>query len=191
MTTWFTADNHFGHANVIGFCRRPFPNVATMDARMLAELRGRVQQDDDLWVIGDFAVSKAGPDQRAEIKAIFDAIPGRKHLVQGNHDGPWIRELGWQSIVQMADILVEGRRLFLCHYPMITFPGARRGSLQLFGHVHQNWAGTRNSINVGVDMWEFKPIGLHEILERAARMPINQHWDEVEPGCPLSSDAGG
>lgn len=66
---------------------------------------------------------------------------------------------------------------------MITFPGARRGGLQLFGHVHQNWTGTRNSVNVGVDVWDFRAVTLPEIEARAATLPVNRHWDEVEPGC--------
>lgn len=188
MTTWFTADLHLSHENIIRFCNRPFPDAATMDARMVAELQARVRPDDDLWILGDFAASKATNAQRASVRKMFDAIPGRKHFVVGNHDRSWIRDLPWESVSPMADIVVDGRRLFLCHYPMVTFPGARRGAIQLFGHVHQNWPGTRNSINVGVDMWNFLPITLPEIEERARRLPVNRHWDEVEPGCPLSTE---
>ncbi|MBJ2152676.1 phosphoesterase [Paracoccus sp. IB05] len=183
MTTWFTADQHLSHENIIAFCGRPFPDATAMDAAIIAELQARVRDEDDLWILGDFAVSKATGAQRAAVRAMFDAIPGHKHLVVGNHDRAWIRDLPWDSIAPMADILVEGRRLCLCHYPMITWPGARRGALQLFGHVHQNWRGTRNSVNVGVDMWDFRPVPLPEIEARAACLPINRHWDQVEPGC--------
>lgn len=187
MTIWFTADLHLCHENIIRFCNRPFPDTEAMNARMIAELQARVRPDDDLWILGDFAASKATIAQRAAVRAMFDAIPGRKHLVVGNHDRSWIRELPWNSVASMADIVVDGQRLFLCHYPMVTFPGARRGGLQLFGHVHQNWAGTRNSINVGVDLWDFRPISVSKIQERAAHLPVNKHWDEVEPGCPLQT----
>lgn len=183
MTTWFTADLHLCHDNVIAFCGRPFPDARSMDAAIIAELQARVRPEDDLWILGDFAISKAIDDQRAAVRAMFDAIPGRKHLVLGNHDRSWVRNLPWDSMTQMADVLVDGRRLCLCHYPMITFPGGRRGGLQLFGHVHQNWHGTRNSVNVGVDMWDFRPVTLPEIEARAAHLPVNRHWDEVEPGC--------
>lgn len=187
MTSWFTADLHLSHENIIRFCNRPFLDAATMDASIIAELQARVRSEDDLWILGDFAISKATGTQRTAVRAMFDAIPGRKHLIVGNHDRSWIRELPWHSVSPMADIIVEDQRLFLCHYPMVTFPGARRGGLQLFGHVHQNWAGTRNSINAGVDLWDFRPISVSEIQERAAHLPINKHWDEVEPGCPLQT----
>lgn len=183
MTTWFTADLHLSHTNIIAFCGRPFHDATAMDAAVITELQARVCPDDDLWILGDFAVSKATGVQREAVREMFDAIPGRKHLVVGNHDRAWIRDLPWDTIAPMADIVVEGRRLCLCHYPMITWPGARRGALQLFGHVHQNWLGTRNSVNVGVDMWDFRPVTLPEIQARAAHLPVNRHWNEVEPGC--------
>ncbi|WP_241558004.1 hypothetical protein [Falsirhodobacter deserti] len=80
-----------------------------------------------------------------------------------------------------ADIVVDGRHLYLCHYPMTTSPGARRNGLQLFGHVHQHWLGSRNSVNVGVDAWDFSPEALPEIERRAATLPVNAHWHQVEP----------
>ena len=34
--TFFTSDTHFGHANIIRFCNRPFQNVEEMNVVMLA-----------------------------------------------------------------------------------------------------------------------------------------------------------
>lgn len=170
---WFTADPHYSHENIIRFCNRPFADEGEMNARMLAECRARVQPDDDLWIVGDFTAGKAGDIQRREVRTIFHALPGRRHLIRGNHDTHWVRELPWDSIAETADILVDGRRLYLCHYPMITWPGARRDGIQLFGHVHQNWMGSRNAINVGVDAWNFAPASLSEIERRAAHLPLN------------------
>jgi calcineurin-like phosphoesterase family protein len=36
---WFTADHHFGHANIIGFCNRPFSDVMEMDAELMRRWR--------------------------------------------------------------------------------------------------------------------------------------------------------
>lgn len=33
---YFTADAHFGHANIIKMCERPFPDVETMNESMIA-----------------------------------------------------------------------------------------------------------------------------------------------------------
>lgn len=156
---WFTADPHYCHDRIIGFCDRPFPDVARMNAHLLAECRAWVQPDDDLWILGDFTAGRATDAQRREVRGIFHALPGRKHLIRGNHDEDWVCDLPWDSVAETADIVVDKRRLFLCHYPMITWPGARHQGLQLFGHVHQNWQGSRNSVNVGVDVWDCSPTG--------------------------------
>ncbi|WP_347918983.1 hypothetical protein [Paracoccus marcusii] len=37
-------------------------------------------------------------------------------------------------------------------------------------------------MNVGVDVWNFRPVTLPEIERRAAKLPVNAHWDQVEPG---------
>ncbi|HWL58949.1 MAG TPA: phosphoesterase [Paracoccus sp. (in: a-proteobacteria)] len=152
-----------------------------MNAHLLAECRARVGPDDDLWILGDFTAGRASDAQRREVRTIYHALPGRKHLIRGNHDQDWVRDLPWDSVAETADIVVDKRRLFLCHYPMITWPGARHQGLELFGHVHQNWRGSRNSVDVGVDVWNFRPVTLPEILRRAAKL-VNAHWDQVELG---------
>lgn len=68
---------------------------------------------------------------------------------------------------------------------MITWNGARRGTLQLFGHVHDQWAGSRNSINVGVDQWSFRPVQIRDIATRATKLQVNKHWKDVEHGNAL------
>lgn len=85
---WFTSDPHYGHHRVIEFCDRPFPDTATMNARLLAECRERVGPDDDLWIIGDFSAGKATDAQRRDVRSIFHGLPGRRHLIRGNHDIP-------------------------------------------------------------------------------------------------------
>lgn len=34
---YFTADMHFGHANIIQFCARPFVDVDDMNYRLISE----------------------------------------------------------------------------------------------------------------------------------------------------------
>ena len=183
---YFTADPHFGHANIMRFCQRPFEDVAAMDAHILASYQAVLRSDDDLWIIGDFAFAKS--DEAPRLERLLASIPGRTHLVRGNHDRPWMTRLsGWASVQDMVELKQDGQRLTLCHYPMITFPGARHGALQLFGHVHQNWPGSRNSVNVGVDLWGFRPVTLPEIRTRAQTLPVNPLWDSVEPGAALDA----
>jgi calcineurin-like phosphoesterase family protein len=151
-----------------------------MDDTILVSYQRALSPDDDLWIIGDFAVCHSRNAQRLEY--MLASIPGRKRLVRGNHDKPWITKLsGWESVHELVEINDDGTRVVLCHYPMITFPGARHGGFNLFGHVHNNWQGSRNSVNVGVDVWDFRPVALEDIKKRAKTLPVNPVWDLVEP----------
>lgn len=62
MASWFSADPHFAHANIIGLCTRPFTDVKDMDAHIQAQFQARGGRTYDLWVIGDFAFASS-PDE--------------------------------------------------------------------------------------------------------------------------------
>lgn len=103
---------------------------------------------------------------------MFDRLPGRKHLVCGNHDDEWVkRQLPWSSVQDIIEIAADGRRLVLCHYPMVTWNGARDGAIHLFGHVHTNWRGAGGQVNVGVDVWDFRPVTVAEAELRSMLLP--------------------
>jgi calcineurin-like phosphoesterase family protein len=136
--------------------------------------------------VGDFA---HGPKAKelAYLEGLFGQLPGaRKHLVIGNHDGDLTQSLPWNSVAEITQVKdgKQGLSHTLCHYPMMTWNGARKGSLQFFGHVHDRWKGSRNAINVGVDQWSFSPVSIDEITQRARSLATNKHWPDVERGSP-------
>ncbi|MCC0004712.1 MAG: metallophosphoesterase [Methylobacteriaceae bacterium] len=178
MTTWFTADTHFTHARIIDLAKRPFPNAAAMDEAMIAAWNTRVQPDDTVWHLGDFAF---GRDER--IEAVFHRLTGIKHLVIGNHDEgkEALLTLPWASISQIATTIVDGQRIAMCHYPMMSWPQATKGAIHLFGHMHGRLRGTRHSIDVGVDCWGFQPVTLTNIRRRLATLPLDPDLDAT-PG---------
>ncbi len=183
MAHWYTADPHFGHSRIIEFCKRPYRSTEDMNAALIRNLQNCVDFDDDLWILGDFAFGQS--TDAARFENWFHQIPGRKHLIVGNHDDEAVAMLPWDSIADLKEIKDGAQSLVLCHYPMITWNGAHRGALQLFGHVHDQWAGSRNSVNVGVDQWDFRPVQISDIQRRAKKLPVNKHWSDVEHGNEL------
>ena len=160
MTVWFTADTHFGHAGALGRFRRPFASVPEMDEAMIRRWNETVGPDDDIWHLGDFALRYAAE----RMAAILDRLAGRKHLITGNNDGPATSALaGWSSVAAYAEIEVAGVRLVLCHYAFRTWNGMYKGAYNLHGHSHGQLRGMTRQVDVGVDVWDFRPIGLDHI----------------------------
>ena len=50
---YFTADQHFGHANIIKHCNRPFGTVAEMDEYLLEQWNNCVGRNDTVYILGD------------------------------------------------------------------------------------------------------------------------------------------
>lgn len=67
----------------------------------------------------------------------------------------------------------------LSHYPMRAWNKSHHGSLNLFGHVHCRKYDTSQSVDVGVDSWDFYPITLDQAMERMKESPeyITPNYD--------------
>lgn len=177
MTTFFTADCHFGHAAIIGHCARPFSSVEAMDRAMVERWNGVVGPRDTVWVVGDFAHGPKATDYR--LARIFGALNGSKHLIRGNHDKAEVEALPWSSIRDMGVVSVQGQAVFMCHYPMRSWPGAYHGALHVFGHTHGTLRDTNRSVDVGVDRWDFFPVTLDRIRERMAESEPSPDYPEI------------
>jgi calcineurin-like phosphoesterase family protein len=188
MTTHFLADPHFFHASpdkpdgIIRMCNRPFASGREMNEAMAASWRAVVRPNDDVIVVGDFA-HRAEPEA---LRRLFDSLPGRKHLVVGNHDGPETLALPWTSIRDIAHVSVQSTRLVLCHYPMISWIGSRKPTtLQLYGHHHGRIPGNQQSADIGVDILGWAPVTLSTIKAHMATLPPRP---DPEGGDDLDND---
>jgi calcineurin-like phosphoesterase family protein len=161
----FIADTHFGHAGALSLYRRPFASVAEMNAAMLERWNATVRHQDDVWHLGDFALRTSA----ADAADLLRALNGRKHLVTGNNDPPGIVALPeWSSVQPYVEISVEGTRLVLCHYAFRTWNGMAKGALNLHGHSHGRLKPLPRQRDVGVDVWDFRPVTLDRLLRRQA-----------------------
>jgi len=170
MRTWFTADTRFGLDRMIGEGKRPFASVALMDAALIRNWNETVEEDDEVWHLGDFG-SETSADY---LRWVFAALKGRKRLVQGNWDEafPQTLALPWAAPPEkFLSLQVGGAEAFLCHYPMLEWPRRREGAIHLHGHAHGHPSGDAACTDVGVDAWDFRPIALAAIRERMAARP--------------------
>lgn len=155
MGTFFTADTHFGHGGAIGRFARPFRSAAEMDRELIARWNAVVAPGDDVWHLGDFAV-RASPERVEELLA---ELHGRKNLITGNNDGAATTiASGWASVAAYAEIEMDGVSAVLCHYPFRTWNGMYKGARNLHGHSHGRLSSLPRQIDVGVDVWDFRPV---------------------------------
>lgn len=171
---YFTSDTHFNHVNILGYCKRPWPNLEEMNEGLIDNWNKVVKPTDHVWHLGDFAMG-----QKVLHKAIFDRLNGVKSLVRGNHDQPnaKMEAMGWVTAGSSVLTLVDGKRVFMRHipppsidpyenryYPPELLPDPRDHDIFLCGHVHEYWKRKGNVINVGVDQWGYKPVSFEELM---------------------------
>lgn len=181
---FFTADLHLGHANIISFCDRPFTSVEAMNDAMLANWTSTVDEDDEIWVLGDVAMGRI-----AETLPLIGSLPGRKHLVPGNHDRCWegnrrmrpedeqmYADVGFEIHPGSVELRLGDVPVVACHFPVAGDnqiedrfgdhrPDVPADAWLLHGHVHQNWKLDKRRINVGVDVWDFRPVAETTLLD--------------------------
>ena len=159
---FFTADNHFSHANIIKYENRPFDNVHDMNKQMIEKWNETVPDNGIVFVLGDFIFNSS-------FNEIKEKLSGRKIFIRGNHDYKKIA-ISWPDIVELSVKDNSAPRNYmefvLCHYPMMSWNKSFHGAIQLFGHVHSKYIGKdRRHYNVGVDVNDFKPVSYTFIKE--------------------------
>jgi calcineurin-like phosphoesterase family protein len=167
MAVWFTSDTHYGDPRVLRIDRRPWPDLAAHDAALAEAHAATVGPGDEVWHLGDVA----GPRSATEALARLAGLPGTKHLVVGNNDGPEVLSSPvWASVQAYREIRVDGHALVLCHYAFRTWNGMGKGALDLHGHSHGRLKPMTRQFDVGVDARGFRPVSLADLLaSRPAR----------------------
>lgn len=180
--TFFIADWHYGHNNIISYDDRPFRSVEEMNEELIKRWNDKVSKGDLLYVLGDMFWCKS-----SEAVPILKQLNGTKFLVKGNHDrsndGAFKREFA--KVNEYMEIEVDDRRLVLCHYPIPFFKNhTRDGWSHLYGHVHKSFEYnmTEHIHKEIVDLYQ-RP---HRMYNVGAMMPWMDYtprtFDEIAEG---------
>ena len=185
MGRWWTADHHFGHANIIRYCSRPFADADAMNRAMVDRWNDVVASGDEVWILGDLVMGQ----RPVNLAAHVSRLRGTKILLPGNHDSCWrghkkgprhaaaYLELGGISRIVDDPEPVElcGQPVRLNHFPyrldtrydlkFMDHRPADDGCWLLHGHIHEKWRQRGRQINVGVDAWNFFPVSDDTLAE--------------------------
>jgi len=155
---WFTSDYHFNHDAVISFCNRPFRTVLEMNEAIIERHNGRVGKHDTVYFIGDFCFYTS----TVLVLSLIERLNGNFVFVKGNHDN----NNKIHTIANSIEIESYGMKIQLVHRPQDITEGY---DFYLVGHVHEKWKFRENMCNVGVDVWDFYPVDLKQILKAYKR----------------------
>lgn len=188
MARFFTSDLHIRHDLPVRLRGFGLPDGSVdhdaYEAVLAEKWDSRVRKDDIVYILGDLAMN---PN-----KGAFEWIrarKGRKILISGNHDATaglhstasraqrdWLSMGIFDSIHDLLQIKVGGRRVLLSHYPYageggrdiedrhVQFRLRDLGQPLLHGHEHKDNVleeDIPHQFHVGLDSWDLELV--HEL----------------------------
>jgi len=174
---FFTADTHFYHADSIKYFGRPFKDIEHMNNALIQNWNECVKENDEVYILGDFSISHSG----LETEKILKKLNGKKYLIKGNHEH-YLEDSNFNiaNFEWIKDYFVfehSKQKFVLFHYPIFVWDGFfENTAIHLYGHVHNMLNNKteqekfkilgKKAINVGVDMNNYYPISIEEIIKR-------------------------
>lgn len=160
------SDPHFGHANILkftnfngGLVRPEFSSIEEMDETIVANINKVVtEQDDILYCLGDVFFGEGHKH--------IQRLKGRKRLIVGNHDNIKSPHL----LNNFQKILLW--RMFPEYNCLLTHVPVHQSTLykckwNVHGHIHRNPSPPGPYINVSVEMINYTPILLEDLIKNA------------------------
>lgn len=145
-----------------------------MNSSLIYRWNSIVAHDDIVYHLGDFAMG-----DKTLWAQVIARLQGRKVLVRGNHDRSieFMRGIGFDEVYDNIICEVNGVKAWLNHYPLESHdardlkrpPAPGSYDIALCGHVHQSFKVKGGVVNVGVDVWNYRPVTLQEVIERRAQ----------------------
>ena len=126
-----------------------------MNKALVDNWNALVKPEDTIFHLGDVAMGNKS------YLEIIRELNGHKVLIKGNHDRSTATMLNYfNEVFSELTQVWDGKSVLLKHKPMIGyFPQWR----QICGHVHDRWTFRGKILNVGVDVWDFKPVHIDQV----------------------------
>jgi len=170
---WFTADTHFGHANVIRYSNRPWAMVNDMNDGIIERWNTCVKPGDTVYHLGDLCLTT----KIDVVDEWLGRLNGTIRFIRGNHDN-WLKKIDklknrdkikWVKDYAERTFRVDGKKykFVLSHFPFLFWHGSHYGSIMLHGHCHgsaQPFNEKVRRMDVGIDCNNWYPILLQNIV---------------------------
>ena len=171
MSEFFTSDFHFNHDKILVLGNgRPFPDIITMNEFLIDKFNSKVNKDDTTYFLGDFIMR-----DRTITPEFRNRLNGKIIMILGNHDNPRIQKDMFDWVGKRLILETQYGTILLRHHPnnLENYHPEAHEKLErepgytwfFHGHVHDRWVRRDDFINVGVDVRQWEPKTLDELLE--------------------------
>jgi len=160
---FITADQHFGHSNIIKYESRPFLNAEDMDRVLIKNWNTVVSNKDTIIIAGDISFHN-----KEKTTEIINQLNGKKILVKGNHDkrnNRWWMDVGIDTVSSFPIIFND---YFVIQHEPPAYYNDACPYFYIYGHVHGSEMYktiTKKTACVSVERWEYRPVELEKIIE--------------------------
>lgn len=159
MDIWFTGDTHFGHANIIKYCNRPFKDVDEMDNTLIENWNRIVKPNDLVYHLGDFLFKGKKANE------LLSVLNGEVVLIVGNHDSRLSKQALAKFKAVHNTLLLEKQDIILSHKSLSFWKELYSAKYNVHGHSHGTSMIIKNRLDVGCDCFNFCPVHLDVVME--------------------------
>ena len=175
---YYISDLHLGDQRIFNLSKRPLSSLDGYENCLIEKWNQKVNEDDDVYILGDLANGDA-----KKVRNFFSKTKGRKHLILGNHDEDYLAEYSltksFVSINRLDYIIDDGRKVCICHYPLLDWFSGNEIIYHVFGHIHnknaansgymykqiKDYYSDKPAFNASVDVINFEPVTLNELIK--------------------------
>jgi len=192
MNTYFSADWHLDHTNIIKYDGRPFKTIEQMNKTILDNICTTIEKGDNLYFIGDFAFSKSIQRIEELMRELTDRTHANFYFIKGNHDKKDTIKmyqkygvcLGEQKKIRVQDLSHpdSNQEIVLNHYRMEVWDKSHHGCWHLHGHSHHSLPErpTARCMDVGINgsWYNYNVVSYQQVKEHMLKktfVPIDHH----------------
>ncbi|VVB59331.1 Calcineurin-like phosphoesterase superfamily domain protein [uncultured archaeon] len=158
------SDTHFGHTNIIEYCKRPFKSTSEMNRKIIKNWNETIRKKDIVLFLGDMRFGRGSPSTDYWLKK----LNGRIYFLKGSHEHDTKSRM--TDYYNKLIVKYHGKRFLLVHDPA-DIPSDWNG-WTICGHHHNNQPeefplvnGKTKLINVSVELLNYTPLNINKLFE--------------------------
>ena len=207
--TWFSADLHISHSNILDFSPERIDALGMkVDKVKLAKAYTDYRADrknhtaknfimDTVDEMNEAIVTKWNSDigfsddvfiigdvsfaKDDVTKKFLNRMNGRLHLIRGNHDKYTDRLDRWEFVKDYYEGYFDTIKVVMFHFPIQEWNKCHHGAFHLHGHVHGKPTGIEGRIlDVAMESVKSVAIEWNDVRDALMKKPVRAHHDKYD-----------